>query len=258
MPSPPWMNHTGLTPPPGIKLEPDLVPHYGAWKSHPSPANADKLLSAVKPSIASGIKAFGGVHVNPMLRSRAKALALDAFRTYDPSKAALRSHVVSHLQGLKRYAARQSQMLSVPERVALDRQHVDRATEELRETLNREPSTAELADHTNLAIARIKHVRQYVPGFAEGQASSARSDDEEGSDPAVVQADPTAARVEFLYHDLDPINQAIVEHGFGLHGHKKSGVSQIARKLNLSPGAVSQRAARIQAMLDSLDETGVL
>lgn len=254
-----WMTHAGVRPPPEIRLEPEYHAPFAAWHKAPTPANASRLLGALKPTIAQGVKAYGGANDNPMLRSHAKRLALDALRTYDPKGRPLRNHVLTHLQGLQRYAAKQTQMLSVPEKVAIDKQRLDAGEAELRDLHGRDPSTAELQDHLSMPMGRIAYVRQYKPGFAQGQAEAAipGSEGEEGGDPAVDQGDNTAAKVAFIYHDLDPTSQAIVEHGFGLHGRPALKMQDIARKLNLSNGAVSQRSKRIQQMLDQMEDTGV-
>ncbi len=257
----PWLTHTGVKPPPEIKLEPEHQPHYAAWKATPSPATTGALLKSVAPVIDTGVKAYGGANANPMMRSHAKKLAINAFATYDPAQSPLKNHLLSHLQGLQRYGAKQTQMLAVPERVAIDKQRLDAAEAELRDYHGRDASTLELADHLGMSPKRIGHVRGYTPGFAEGQAEAAPAmgdDDGGGGGPAVEQPDATVHKLEFIYHDLDPINQAILEHGYGLHGRPKLRIGDIAKRLNLSAGAVSQRGKVIQHMLDQLDDTGVL
>lgn len=240
------------------RLEPEYKPAYNTWRSDPNPTNASAMLKSLKPVMASGIQAYGGVSDNPMLRSHAKKLTLDALRTYDPAGRPLKNHVLSHLQGLQRYAAKQTQMLSVPERVAIDRQRLDAGVAELTDRTGSAPSSAQLADHLSMPLKQIEYVRGYRPGLAQGQTEAGRGGDEEsGGDPAVVSGDPIAAKLAFLYHDLDPINQALIERSFGMHGFRPMTHTKIATALNLSQGAISQRAAKIQTMLDQLDDSGV-
>jgi DNA-binding NarL/FixJ family response regulator len=49
----------------------------------------------------------------------------------------------------------------------------------------------------------------------------------------------------------------ILEHALGLHGKPVLQNQQIAKKLRLSPGAVSQRKAKIQAKLNLQDDLHV-
>ena len=255
-----WPTHPGLDPPDSIKLEPELRQPYADWHARPHPAHADALLKALRPTIDTGVKAFGGPHPSPMTRSRAKRFALDAARTYEPQKGPLRPHLLNHLRALQGYSAASTRLVSVPERVALDRRTLHAAEAELEDRLGRPPSSLEVQDHSGLSAKRQAYVRQYVPGLAEGQSRSKipGGDDDGGGDPAVERAAPIEQRLEFLLPDLDPVSQALVEHGFGLHGREKLTVGAIARKFGMSPAAISQRAAKIQGMLDELDDSGVL
>jgi hypothetical protein len=258
MPAENWWSHPGMKPPEGSRLEPDYLEPYAGFKSAPSPESAGRLLRAVDPVIQTGLRAYGGKNANPILRSHAKRIAVNSFRQYDPMQGTLKNHLLTNLQGLQRLAAKQTQMINVPERVVMEKQMLDRAEHEMRLELGRDPSSLELADRTGLPLKRQRYIRGYVPGFAQGQVEGMTAGEEgEGMDPAVVQADPVAAKAELIYHDLDATNQAILEHSLGLHGRQPLPPSQIARRLNLTPGAISQRAARIQAMLDEIGDLNV-
>ena len=74
--------------------------------------------------------------------------------------------------------------------------------------------------------------------------------------PAVMQNDPTGWH-EFVYNDLNEVDKAIMEYTLGLHGIKKLPATEIAKKLNISPGAISQRSQRIQAKLNQREELGL-
>lgn len=234
-------------------LEPDFAPHYDAWKDRPGPQTAQALLQAVRPTLDSAVRSYGGRQPSPTLRGRAKLMALDAFDSYDPSRAKLRTHLMVQLQGLRRHAAREQQVVSVPERVALDQHRLSVYENELRDRLGRDPSDAEMSEHSGLSAKRMGYVRQGRPGYAEGTIAATTSGEESpgGMDPAVARAsgiDPHL--LEFVYHDMDPSDQVIVEHTLGLHGRKRLPKQEIALKLGISAGAVSQRAARIQERLN--------
>jgi DNA-directed RNA polymerase specialized sigma subunit len=243
------------------KLEPEFATPFQSWKASPNPSTASQYLKAIDPVIQAGLSAYGGKNVNPMLHSRARRIALDVSQNYDPSQAKLKTYLMHHLQGLRRYSAQQTQIMAVPEQVALDQQHMAEAGNELSDRLGRDPSDRELADFTGMSIKRIGYVRKYKPGFATSQIAGMGRDGNDGEDseidPAVEQADPTMARIDLLYDDLDPVDQGIVESYFGRNGSPRLGISQIAKRLNLTPGAISQRAQRIQRKLDELDDLGV-
>lgn len=240
---------------PRDRLEEEFRPHYEAWKAAPSPHTADKLLKALDPVIQSSLRTFAGGSKSPTLKSRAKMIILDSLPRYDPKRAKLRTHLMVNLQSLHRAHAEENQIISVPERVRLHQHKLVMAENELRDKLGRDPSDMELSEHTGLSRKRIGHVRKAKLGYAEGQISSLPNEQGQttGASVAVEQPDHSIWH-EYIYHDLHPVDQVIMEHALGLHGKPVLPKGLIAQKLKLSPGAISQRAARIQALIDSREE----
>src|SRR5438874_567972 len=107
--------------PEGGLLESEFEPHYSKWKQDPTPANTGKLVQVLNPAIDSAIKSFAGQsNPSPNLRTKAKLITIDAIKSYDPNKAKLRTHVMSQLQGLRRIAAKENQIINLPEQIAID------------------------------------------------------------------------------------------------------------------------------------------
>lgn len=239
-------------------LEQEYRPHFEAWRSDPNPSNAGRLLEALQPVLGTALRSYVGVKVSPTLRARARAMALDSFNSYDPRRAKLRTHLLSQLQGLRRLTAKENQIISIPERVGLELGYIRDGEKVLTDQLGREPTTLELADHLNLPARRIAHVRQARPGLAEGQA---RRVDEDGHEEVVLPGVLAETRKDldpwyrFIYEDLTPQDRVIMEHSLGLFGRRILPKQEIARKLRITPGAVSQRAARIQQKLDMREDT---
>lgn len=239
-------------------LEPEFKSSFEAWKKEPSPRTSTALLEAVHPVLESAIRSYGGKSPSPTLHSRAKLLALDAAGRYDPSKAKLRTHLMVNLQGLRRASAREGQIISIPERVGLDLFKLHEAENELSDRLGRGPSDLELADHTGLSRKRLEHIRKARPGYSEGQVSNVVDEEGQASmGPSVIAPANNMVWQDFVYHDLHPTDQIIMEHSLGLHGKPILSKQAIAKKLRLSPGAISQRAAKIQERLDRQDDLGV-
>lgn len=233
-----------------FKLEPDLAEPYWSWRSTRTPQTTGRLLKAVQPSIDKAI----AVHVgksDPLLQSRARRLALGAFDSYDPERAGLGTHIVNQLQGLKRVVRQQRQIISVPERVVLDRSHVIDAENTLKDKLGREPTMVELADHTGLSLKRLRYVNRYRQPVAEGWFSG--SDEEDEYSPA-VEGPASSAWLEMVYGDADPTNKKILEWSLGLHGLPQLSNQEIASRLRLTPGAISQRKLSLQRTLDQEKE----
>jgi DNA-directed RNA polymerase specialized sigma subunit len=161
------------------------------------------------------------------------------------------------LQGLRRHSAREQQVVSMPERVALDLHKLSLAENELRDSLNRDPSDAELSEHVGLSPKRIGYIRTARPAYAEGtiNASSMTDEDQGGFSPSVQQQGVEPHLLGFVYHGLEPVDQVIMEHTLGLHGKKILSKQEIAKRVGISPAAISQRSARIQEKLNLIDDS---
>jgi len=226
---------------------------YEAWKTDPTPATRGALLSAVNPVIDTAVSTYapkGG----PNAKSRARLMALRAFESFDPNRGNLKTHLLSQLRGLQRAQGQAQQIISIPERVVLDRQHLVEEEDLLRDRLGRDPSDAEIANATGLSLKRINYIRQAQPGVNTGAlvddtgAPYAPASQVPGVDmPGIVWE-------ELVYHDLSPVDQAIMDYTLGLHGTQPLPTAEIAKRLGITPSAVSQRKAKIQAFLDEQHE----
>jgi len=243
------------------RLEDEYKDVFGQWQHQQTPQTRSALLRAVNPVIDQGIKAYGGSSAgSPVLRSRARQLALRSFDNYDPQKASLRTHLMNNMRGLQRLGAQQSQIIQMPEQVALDRQHLDETEKELRSRLGREPSDSALANETGLSLKRIEYIRQGKAPVATGTIRAGL--DEQMTMPAseIPGQEDQFERgwQEMVYHDLGETDQTIFDYLLGAHGRKQLTTSAIAKRLGITPSAVSQRATKIQGMLDERWETGIM
>lgn len=238
------------------KLEPDYTDSYQAWQTDPTPQTRTAMLKHVQPVLDQAVLSAAGRNPSPNIRSRAKLMAAKSLDSYDPTRGPLRNHLLSQLRGLQRHVGQEQNIIAVPEQLSLDRVGLRTATEALTDRLGREPSTAELADHTGLSLRRIGHIRSYRPAVAAGSIL-----DETGevySPASALPGDNTAddAWAELVYYDLSPTDQTIMGHTLGMHGLPPLQNQELATRLSLSPGAISQRKAKIQAMLDSRQQVG--
>jgi DNA-directed RNA polymerase specialized sigma subunit len=236
-------------------IEDEHRPAYEAWSQDQSPENTGALLNSVKPVLNSALKSYAGGNSNPVMQSRAKLLALEAFKRYDPTRAKLRTHLLSHLRGLGRFASHSSQIIRLPDRTLIDLAHMRRGENELSDELGRAPSTSELADHLVMSKAKIAKLRGARPGITEGRVSEQDEEGNEGGGGGVVRPEQYDSWIHFVHGDLHPTDQVIMEHVLGLHGQPKLSKTEIARKLNMSSASVSQRAAKIQDKLDLYGNT---
>ncbi len=232
------------------QLEPDYEDAYAAWKTSDTPKTRGAMLRAVRPVLDTAVYSYAGKNASPAVRSKAKMLALQAFKTYDPTQGNMKTHLLSNLRRLQREAQQGQQIIHTPERVNLDRQHLREAEEALRDRLGRDPSDAEVADYTGLSRKRIGYVRGIHTPINSG---SILDDSGEVYSPAsLIPGDTQRADAwrEMVYYDLDGISQAVMDYTLGLHGAPVLSTAEIARRVGLTPGAISQRRNKIQGMLD--------
>lgn len=234
---------------PPDKLETYYQEPYQAWKSKPSPNTTGNLLRAAKKDIEKGISLHVG-RPNPLIRSQAKRIAIQAFESYDPTKnVKLSTHLINNLQGLKRITRKQTQILKVPERVSMDQNRVRLAEQELLDDTGREPSMQELADYTGLSTKRLQYLQNFKPAISEGSLEQEGEDNQEFA-PAIKSINDRDPWLDIVYGDLDPVNQKIMEWTLGLNGQPVLQNQQIADRLRITAGAVSQRKNKIQSLLD--------
>jgi RNA polymerase primary sigma factor len=237
----------------GNYLEEEYQPAYQAWQQDQTPQGNAAFLKAIDPIVQKGVQMYGGD--SPLSASRAKLLALDAARKYDPSRSRLQSHMLNQLQGLRRIQQKQQNVMRVPERILLESQKLRTHHQELSDELGREPSDTELADALGVNTARLKQIRSYQPGMTSGQL--------EENDPTGVgyagkslHARQEAANLwaQIVHQDLNPMDQKILEYSLGMNGNPVLSNQEIASKLGRSPGAITQRKMKIQSLLDQEQE----
>jgi DNA-directed RNA polymerase specialized sigma subunit len=244
-----------------LALEPEFQQTYGVWKNSPTPQTNDMMLKSLKPIIDNAVKTYGGPD-NPVIRSKAKKIVIDSLPKYDPMNTKLKTYVFNQLQGLKRLSMQQSQILSIPEQVQLDYSNLYKKENELKEELGRDPTTEELADAAMMSPKRINYVRQLQMPASEGAMArpAPGAEGSDYSDPSVMQggAKELSGWHDFVYTGLGDTDKLIMEHSFGMFGKKVLSNQEIAKKLRISPAAVSIRKNKIQQELDKRDDLNVI
>jgi len=227
---------------------------YEIWKGKPSDANFDAVLKKADPVINSALQSYAGGDKG--LHSRAKLLAARAIKSYDATKGTkLRTHLMTQLQPLSRTHRERTQVVRVPERVTADLYKMRQEEQRFKDQFGRSASDSELSSATGLSRKRLMHVRKFARG--EMAESGLVGDEGEILYPGVSKPDPEQVLIEYVHHDLDPIDQTILEHRSGLYGKPVLSNNDIAARLRLSPGAVSQRAAKIAKRISELRDQGV-
>jgi len=232
----------------------DFGSMHANWFKNQTPEQNTNILAEIQPIVDTAVSSYAGANPSPAMRSRARLMALKALQTFDPVRGNVKTHLLSQMQSLRRLAAQEQNIIGIPEQVGLDFQKLTEAENSLRDRLSRDPSDDEIADDIGLSVRRIKKIRQFHKPIAEGSTVIETADDyaDSGGVASKIpgQNKEQDAWADFVYGDLSPPNKLIMDMALGRNGRSRASVQEIAQKLNITPGAVSQRAAKIQEMLD--------
>jgi DNA-directed RNA polymerase specialized sigma subunit len=211
----------------------DTSPELNDYLSDRSPTKLNSVLRTLRPVINHALISFGAAD-DPIVRTKAEALAARAVTRYDPSAGAgLRTWVSGQLMPLARYR-RETQSVGIPDRAQLDHMALERARLEFEEERGRPPDMTELADRSGIPVRRIKKVtlmtgkKAIDEGRIEGQATG---------------VDYTDEAVEALIPELDDFGRGVLQFRTGYGGAPILSAQEIAKRYKVSPAAVSKKSA---------------
>lgn len=190
-----------------------------------------------------------GDKATPIAKRRAYILAAQALEKYDPSLGVpFDRYLKSQLQPIRRIGRQLHEPITIPERYRRYKAAIEQAREELYDELDREPSQQELADRTGLSqrqMERLQSVDRNVMPVGGYLRATATDESPEGLLPAVDEYDEAREWEDYVYHDLDDVDKQIYD------ARRKGLMSNIdlAKSLNLTPAAVSQRASKIESRI---------
>jgi len=209
------------------------------------------LVKGLKPAIDKAIYRHVGAP-DPVLRGQAKKLVAAAMPKYDPNLASLETFVSQQTRPLIRYQSRRKRVVKTPDELQMQATTVGNAYRAFEAENGRSPSSHELADATGINLKRLKKIREFDQQVMAGStATGVEGDVQLGEGGVYDDAQASMSFVNLIRDDLPPIDQAILEHTLGLDGAEILSNGNLAKKLNLSPGAISQRKAKIQSILDN-------
>jgi DNA-directed RNA polymerase sigma subunit (sigma70/sigma32) len=132
----------------------------------------------------------------------------------------------------------------IPEHRILRLASFKRAEDELTENLSRVPSTVELSDHLGWSAPEIKRVRRDIRKELVGS--------EPISPNAVFEEDSGQQRISFLYHSLQPNEQALFEAVTGYNDHPVLSTKDLKKKFGLSTNQLNYRKKKLMQKVQDL------
>ena len=213
------------------------------------------VVDSLQPTIAKALRAYAP-NQTPVIAARARLIAAKAVRSFDPERGAdLNTHEYRQLQSQQRLAPQISDPMPMAERTRRDSAKILSAISTAADDIGREPTDEELSELTGIPRKRItkvrSHIRQRLP---ESQYTEGMGNDNEGEgstrEAVATQHTDYDDWVDAVYHDLPEVDRVVMQYRTGFRGAPKLSNIEIAKRLKLSPAAVSQRVIRIQAKLD--------
>lgn len=234
-------------------LEAIYTEDFNNYLQHHDVDSRAKLMKVLNPIIQQSVIAAGGDPSNPVTMAKAKMMVLSGLKSYDPEKSTLKNFLYSHLRGLNRALGTANNIIQTPETVVLDKNKIARAELELFDKLGRFPNTDEVADYTGLSVKRITKLRKADLPISEGQVQVVLG--ENGAPDTHRLGDTTAddSWMEYVYDAIDNRQKAIMENLYGMHGHDAISAQDVAKKLKITPAAVSQQRKKIDNIINSED-----
>lgn len=215
------------------------------WQKNNTPQNTQKVLQYLKPTIQSALHSYvPGQEAS--FRLKATSLALETLKGFDRTKnTSPTTYVFTGLQRLNRIRRERQNPIHIPQSQVYIKQMLDRKTADLQEKLGREPSDQQLSDYTGLSRKKLEKLRD---NSIYTVSQSATNDPETGAQRMGDSGISDKDYYDYVYDSVSPVDQKIMQWSSGF-GKKTLSNNEIAAKLHLSAGAVSQRKAKIQQML---------
>ena len=216
------------------------------WNKYHLDKDGSALHEYLKPTISSALNSFAAGQTS--LRVPAYKLAFEAIASYDPSKGAdVKTHVYNGLRRLSRVSAQRGNIVHIPEDNARDYKIISRAIADFTDDRGREPNDDELSDITGLSRKRIDRIMN-----RNSIISSTESFTEEGGDRVKQKGISTDTYLDYLHASSDDIDKGIIEMSSGWRGRQLSTNADIAKRLGITPAAVSQRMNKLRERMTEL------
>lgn len=216
---------------------------WEAYTQAPSPMTLEPLMKQLDPLIQAEVNRWAGALARPVLEAKAKALALEAIKNYNPhAGAALGTHVVNRLKKLSRSVYTHQDAVRIPEYKKLKIHSYMRGQSELMDVHGREPTNEELADHLGWSPKALSDVQRTM------RPELIQSEDVGGGlfeRQSVWGSDSNDGMIDMVYYDLDPTDKLIFEHSTGYSGKPVLSNTELMQRTGLTQGQLSYRKRKI-------------
>ena len=225
-----------------INRESKIDPEFLEWQKTKDPHCLSLLLKKYNKLIEKELPKYRGQLPDPILRTYAKKITVDAIKTFNPSKSKLSTHIVNNMLRMHRKNYEISGVARLPEDIQRGVNVFKNAKDYLIDKLNREPTVEELADELSWNKDRV--IRLMKMAKKEVLSSSL--------DFAPARYEMSDPRLDYLYYDLEPKDKIVFQYKVGYRGFPVLDNQSIAKKINASQAMVSIRSKKIAEKINDI------
>lgn len=216
-----------------------------------APSELREELKKYEPVIQKALKQYAGGASTPVVRDRARILAAQALKSFDPQRGArIETHLMRQLQQLQRDVPRMTDPLPIPEQFRRDQYRISEVRRELEDETGLEPDDVEIADRLRMPVKRVRKVLERMSARVPWSVYEEGGEDDEGQDVVTSERSGWDEWVDAVYQDLPARDRRIMAYRTGYGGVPTLSTNEIAEKLGITPQVVSQRSRMIQKQLD--------
>ena len=240
-------SNQNTAPKPVKPTQDDIVQTIADWQKKSTPENTKQILDFIKPTIDSALHTYTPCQQNTF-RIKATSYALQSLRNYDVTKkASPNTFVFSNLQRLNRLRRQRQNIIHIPQNQVYMKQMLDNKAAQLQNDLGRPPTDQELSQALYISKRKLDKLRQQ----SSVTISQAMSQDPQGHQMLGKSDVTDMDYYNYVYSSVSPVDKKIMQWTSGYRTKPLSN-NQIAEKLHISPGAVSQRKNRIQQLMSQV------
>lgn len=216
------------------------------WKKQKRPQDTKAIIKYLQPTIQSALHTYTPGQQNSF-RIKATKLALDSLSQYDASKnTAPSSFVFTNLQRLNRIRRQRQNIIHIPQSQVYLKQQIDKKIAQLQQDLGRQPNIDQICDATGMSKKKLQKLQEGSI-FSESSSINPQNNQSTFGIKDITDKD----YYNYVYSSVGDIDKKILQWSMPYKGTPLSN-NQIAKKLKLSAGAVSQRKAKLQQMMSEV------
>lgn len=207
---------------------------WQAWKQDSGPHTLMPLMKQINPIVNNEVNRWKRSGIDPvLLEMEAKNLAFKSFKTFNPNKSQLNTHVTNNLKRLSRYTINNQNTVRTPEDKIYKYRKYMNVKDQIEQETGEDASMVDIEMRLNDAgkISDYKPKTEHYYSIDSEAGGSVQRDD--------LNLDPVV--FDILSNKLNDRQKFILQHTFGVNGAPKLQNQEIAKKLGVSAPAVTKQ-----------------